>query len=303
MSNTHKQPSKDQNRKRNIQLRVDESEYKEFKKKQIEKDIIDEYLNNEQEVKYKEVQYSEGELYFVLPDAHYPFQNEVLMQKVFDCIGQNKVAGVCISGDWLDLQTLGSYNAESLGMLRDISLDEEYEAGLKGIEELEKVLEPGARRMFLWGNHEDRYYREMNKKDNAKYGDTLKNPNDALKLKEYNYEIKDNWKDDYFTIGDIDIIHGVYCNIHTAKKHLDMHGRSIMFGHTHRVQTYYTGTEASFNVGCLADINDKAFGYMPRMQREVWSNAFAVINVIDGKSHVELITVRKNGFYFRGKKY
>lgn len=297
------QRKNDQNRKRNIQLRVDDAEYKEFKKKQLENDIISEYLKNEQEIQYKEVQYSEGELYFVLPDAHYPFENKELMAKIHKCIANNKVAGVCLSGDWLDLQTLGSYNAESLGMLRHISLDEEYAAGLKGIEDLEKVLDPGARRMFLWGNHCDRYYREINKKDNAKYGSTLQNPNDALKLKEYNYEIKDNWKDDFFTIGDIDITHGVYCNIHTAKKHLDMHGRSIMFGHTHRVQSYTHGNITGYNIGCLADINDKAFNYMPRMQKEVWSNAFAVINVIDGKSYVEMIKVTDNGFLFRGKKY
>jgi len=299
MSNTAQQ----NNRKRPNQIWVTDEEKEQFNKIKLEKDIIEEYLKREQEVTYKEVQYSEGDLYFILPDAHYPFQNEVLMQKIFQCIDNNKVAGVCISGDWLDLQTLGSYNAESLGMLRDISLDEEYEAGLKGIEDLEKVLDPGARRMFLWGNHCERYHTELNKKDNAKYGSRLQNPNDALKLKEYNYEIKDNWKDDFFTIGGVDVMHGIYCNIHTAKKHLEMHGRSIMFGHSHRFQSYHHGSIAGYNIGCLANIPDKAFSYMPRMQREVWTNGFAVISVIDGKSYVEMIKVTDNEFYFRGKKY
>tara|TARA_R110000851_G_scaffold237164_2_gene390011 strand:+ start:5359 stop:6234 length:876 start_codon:yes stop_codon:yes gene_type:complete len=283
-------------------LTVDEKNLIEHLRK-VETDLLNEYIESNRRKEKKQTQSGEGELYFVLPDVHYPFENKILMEKVYECISNHNVAGVCISGDWLDLQTLGSYNAESLGMLRHISLDEEYAAGLKGIEDLESILPRNARRMFLFGNHEDRYYREINKKDNAKYGSTLINPIDALKLKQYNWEVKDDWKDDFFTIGDVDIIHGVYCNIHTAKKHLDMHGRSVILGHTHRFQTHYNGTHAGYNIGCLADINDKAFSYMPRMQREVWRNGFAAVNVIDGKTFVEPIPVKDNEFFFRGKKY
>ena len=246
---------------------------------------------------------NDGELWFVLPDAHYPYQNERLMQKVFRCISDNEVAGVVISGDWLDLFTLGSYNIDSLGLLRNITLTEEYEAGLKGLKQLEQALPEDAERAFIWGNHEDRYFREMNRRDISKYGDELQNPNDALYLEAYGYDILTNWKDDFYTVGDLDIMHGVYCNIHTAKKHLEMHGRSVMFGHTHRVQTHYTAHEAAFNIGCLADIKNNAFNYMPRMQKENWSNSFAGIRVINGKAFVEMITVRNDKFIFNGKLY
>jgi len=254
----------------------------------------------------KPIKYSKKdmEMYFVLPDPHYPFQNQKLMKKVHQCIlDNNPIAGVCISGDWLDLFTLGSYNANSLGLLRDISLDEEYESGLKGIEELERVLPEYARRMFLYGNHEDRYFRELNKRDNAKYGRMLQHPTEALKLEELGYEVKTNWKDDYFTIGDLDITHGVYFNIHCAKKHLEMHGNNIMFGHTHRIQTHYTGNGAGYNIGTLCDLTSNAFGYMPRMTREQWSNGFAVVTVYNGKSYVETIPVRNNQFIFRNRVY
>jgi len=289
--------------KRNLSIKCTEDEKVQFKIYQEERDIINEYLQKKEQITYKTVQYNEGELYFILPDAHYPFENKVLMDKIFNCIGKNKVAGVCISGDWLDLFTLGSYNADSLELLKNITLTEEYVAGLQGIKDLESVLSKNAKRSYLFGNHEDRFFREIMKRDNGKYGNTLQNPVDALELVKYNYDVKTNWKDDFFTIGDIDITHGVYTNIHSAHKHLQMHGRSIIFGHTHRIQTYYTSHEASFNIGCLCDIHNKAFNYMPRMQKEIWSNGFAVVNVIDGKSFVEVITVRNNGFIFRGKKY
>ena len=259
---------------------------------------------SEPKVIYQDKTYNEGDLYFILPDAHYPMENKPLMKKVFKCIKDNPPKGVCISGDWLDLFTLGSYNADSLGMLRDITLTEEYEAGLKGIKDLEKVLPKDARRMFLFGNHEDRYFREMNKRDNGKYGTELKNPIDALKLNKYGYEVLTNWKDDYFMIGDLAVTHGVYCNIHTAAKHLQAHGGNIMFGHTHRIQTHFTKHHGGFNIGCLADIDHKAFTYMPRMQRENWSNGFAAVRVVNGKAYAETIPVRSGGiFTFNGKMY
>jgi predicted phosphodiesterase len=251
----------------------------------------------------KFLSHNEGKLWFVLPDAHYPYQNEKLMQKVFKCISDNDVTGVCISGDWLDLFTLGSYNADSLGLLRNITLTEEYAAGLKGIQDLEQALPAEATRAFIFGNHEDRYFREMYKRDISKYGEELQNPADALHLKQYGYEVLTNWKDDFYTIGDLDVMHGIYCNIHTAKKHLEMHGRSVMFGHTHRVQTHFTAHEAAFNIGCLADIPNAAFNYMPRMQKENWSNSFSAVRVIGGKSYVEMITVRNDKFIFNGKIY
>jgi len=245
-----------------------------------------------------------GELFVILPDPHYPFQNQGLMEKVFKCISDNEVAGVVISGDWLDLYTLGSYNADSLGLLRNISLDEEYESGLQGLKELEKVLPEDAKRMFLYGNHEDRYFREVNKRDNAKYGSTLQHPTKALQLQELGYEVKTNWKDDFFTVGDIDVMHGTYFNLHAAKKHLDMHERSCIMGHTHRIASFITGHEASFNIGTLCDLDSPAFRYMHRMQRSQWCNGFAFVTVVDGKSHFEQIIVRGNGtFVFRGVVY
>ena len=257
---------------------------------------------NKSETVYVDRTYNEGELWFVLPDAHYPFHDEKLMQRVFKCIDDNKPSGIVINGDWLDLFCLGSYNADSLGLLRNISLTDEYESGLDGIKCLNDAA-PTAKKVFIYGNHEDRYFRTLNSRDNAKYGEELQRPEKALKLEKYGFKVYTNWKDDYYTVGDLDVMHGFYTNIHTAAKHLSAHGRSVMFGHTHRVQTYFTSHEAAFNVGCLADIRHKAFGYMPRMQRENWSQGFASITVHGGKSYVTMITVRNGRFLFNGKFY
>ena len=172
-----------------------------------EKKMISSYRNFTQSttesqvnIQYIERVHNEGELWFVLPDAHYPFQDEALLRKVRNCIKDNTPDGVVLSGDWLDLFTLGSYNADSLGLLRDITLSDEYKSGFDGIKALDKVLTPGCKKVFIYGNHEDRYFRELMKRDNGKYGGELKNPSDALKLDKYGYEVLTNWKDDFFTI-------------------------------------------------------------------------------------------------------
>ena len=58
-----------------------------------EKDFIQKYRDfasssTEPEVKvqYIEKTQNDGDLYFILPDAHYPFQDEALMVKVRQCI-------------------------------------------------------------------------------------------------------------------------------------------------------------------------------------------------------------------------
>jgi hypothetical protein len=66
--------------------------------------------------------------------------------------------GICLAGDYLDLYTLGSYNSMSLGLLEGIDLGYEYEDGLNGLIELQSALPDGCKKLFLYGNHEDRYF-------------------------------------------------------------------------------------------------------------------------------------------------
>ena len=77
-----------------------------------------------------------------------------------------------------------------------------------------------------------------------------------------------------------------------------------MFGHTHRVQCYHTGNKASYNIGGLYDINSKGFLYMPRLQRQMWANGFALVNINDdGEFYVEQINVWNDCFLAEGKMY
>ena len=247
------------------------------------------------------------EKWIVISDIHRPFHNKVLWSKVLKLIKDmgTGLHGIVLAGDYLDLYTLGSYNTESLANLSGLTLQDEYIDGLQGIDELEQVLHKKAKKVYLYGNHEDRYFRHIKEKDNAKYGGALLNPVEALYLNEKNWTVLTDWQSDYFTLGEhLDVIHGIYTSVHSAKTHLDKTGHSVMFGHTHRVQCYHTGNKASYNIGGLYDINSKGFLYMPRLQRQMWANGFALVNINDdGEFYVEQINVWNDCFLAEGKMY
>jgi len=244
--------------------------------------------------------------WLVISDVHRPFHNQILWQKLLRLISElgTNLHGIVLAGDYLDLYTLGSYNAESLANLSGLTLQDEYIDGLQGIDDLNSAFK-GAKKYFLFGNHEDRYFRHIKEKDNAKYGGALINPTEALYLHERGWEVKTDWQSDYFTLGKhLDIVHGVYTSIHAAKAHLDKTQHSVMFGHTHRVQCYHTGNKAAFNIGGLFDIKSKGFSYMPRFQRQLWANGFAIVNVTDnGDFYVEQVNVWADKFLANGKMY
>jgi predicted phosphodiesterase len=183
-------------------------------------------------------------------------------------------------------------------------LQDEYLDGLQGIDEINSAFK-GAKKLFLFGNHEDRYFRHIKEKDNAKYGGALINPVEALYLHERGWITKTDWQSDYFTLGKhLDIVHGVYTSIHAAKAHLDKTQHSVMFGHTHRVQCFHQGNRAAFNIGGMYDIKSKGFNYMPRFQRQLWANGFALVNVTDnGDFYVEQVNVWADKFLANGKMY
>jgi predicted phosphodiesterase len=247
------------------------------------------------------------EKWLVVSDVHRPFHNKVLWSKLLQLIKDlgNSLYGFVLAGDYLDLYTLGSYNTESLANLSGLTLQDEYIDGLEGMDDLNKALRKDCKKYFLFGNHEDRYFRHIKEKDNAKYGGALLNPVEALYLHEKGWEVKTDWMSDYFTLGDhLDVIHGIYTSVNAAKTHLDKTQHSVMFGHTHRVQCFHNGNKAAYNIGGLYDIKSKGFNYMQRLQRETWANGFAIVNINDdGEFYVEQVNVWADKFLAEGKIY
>lgn len=249
---------------------------------------------------------SENKVSLIISDVHRPFHNAVLWDKVLQLIRDlnNRLDSLVLAGDYLDLFTLGSYNADSLSLLQGIDLDFEYRDGLDGITELEHALHPGVKKKYLYGNHEDRYFRTINSKDNAKFGAALKHPTEALCLIEKGWEVKENWTEDFFHLeDDLIVLHGKFWNTHSAHAHASKLPYSSIFGHTHRFGSYHWQGKTSYNIGGLYDKANKAFYYKDWITRMNWQNGFCLVHHLPDGWIVELIECRDNSFTAAGRVY
>ena len=95
------------------------------------------------------------------------------------------------------------------------------------------------------------------------------------------------------------MIHGEYCNVHAAKKHLDVSRTNIAFAHTHRIGQYHEADIAAFNIGWGGDKEEKVFGYASRLQKSNWRNGMAIVYLdTEGYFHLNQLVFINNSFYW-----
>lgn len=241
----------------------------------------------------------------IVSDIHSPWHDKRLLPKVLKAIHNESPYGIIINGDLLDNYSIASHNQDSVHKLKDVTLDWEYKEANKVLDSIDQALPKGARRVFIFGNHEDRYFRELERGDRGKYGGALLHPTDALRLRERGYLVKENWKQDYHPLGShLEVTHGVYCPVHAAKKHLDEFQGSVIIGHTHRYQTYVSGKRGAWNFGFLGDLNSEGFHYTPRTNRGKWVQSFGFVTIDDrGRHYVEPVQCYDGRFIYKGDLY
>ncbi len=241
----------------------------------------------------------------VLPDIHSPWEHKKLLRKICQLMVDVPFTGLVISGDFLDNFSIASHNKGSLGKLRSFDLSDEYRWGNDLLDNLLSAGRKTTKRHFIYGNHEDRYFRWIEDGDNAKVGKALGSPTTALRLIERGFKVKESWKDDSVRLGSsLEVIHGQYCGLNPVRKHLDVYDGSVMFGHTHAYSCHVRGKRGGYNIGYLGDPSSRGFHYEPLANRKKWTNAFAVVTVLDDGSFLpHPIQCWRGRFLFSGKLY
>lgn len=246
-------------------------------------------------------------LYFVFGCVHAPFHNRNAFQRaIFPLLKDNKekIVGIVLAGDFMDMNSLSSHDKGKKPLL-GVTLDWEYKEGNDLLDGMFENIATNVHKIFLYGNHEDRYLRYMNDVDNSKLGDALPSPEVGLNLYDRDFIVLTNWKQDIVTLGDhLDVTHGEFTNVHTAKKHIDTYRRSTLYYHTHRVQQYIEGRVGGYNGGSMADFNEPVFNYATRAMKGSWLNGFTCVHVDeDGFYHLQQIVCYNNRFIFGNKIY
>lgn len=244
--------------------------------------------------------------YIIIGCPHVPFHRIDMFNGVYKLLEDNKssIVGLILAGDFLDMNSLSSHDKGKKPLL-GVSLDWEYKEGNMVLDNLLKPLAKDITKVYIYGNHEDRYNRYMSDIDNSKLGASLPSPTIALKLIERGFNVYENWKLDFVTLGNfLDVSHGEFFNIHTAKKHIDTYRRSMLYYHTHRIQQYIEGQVGGYNGGSLADFDSPVFSYASRAMKTSWLNGFNTVDVDkDGYYHLQQIMCYNNKFVYGSKTY
>lgn len=249
---------------------------------------------------------SEVETHILLPCVHAPFHNKKLFDSFFKYAKDIKnIKSLCILGDFLDMNSLSAHDKGKIP-IEGIELGKEYREATRLLDTILSVLPKGIDKHYLYGNHEDRYFRYIKGVDESKLGGALESPDKALGLKSKGFTVYTDWKNDEILFGTHLIgVHGEFCNVHTAKKTIDTYRKSVIYAHTHRFQVYVEGRTGGFNIGSMADFNSPVFKYATKAMRSSWLNGFALVH-IDKKSglyYVQPIMAFDGTFCVNGKKY
>jgi predicted phosphodiesterase len=249
---------------------------------------------------------SRPERNLVLTDVHVPWQDKRLCNAVFKLARDFQFDGLYLGGDTLDMYTLSRHHANSLYHLKGLTLTDEYRMGNEFMDDLcSAVGKKCSKRRKIWGNHEAFHTRWLHEQDHDKLGKELGSPTQGLRLRERGFKVKENWQNDSWRIGShLELVHGLFTTTHPAYAHMARFGGSVIHGHTHRFNTFITGSAGGFNIGGLFDKKSKGFNYASHVQKLQWCPGFAVAYVFDdGSYNVHPINCWRSRFVFEGKEY
>ena len=242
----------------------------------------------------------------VIPDQHFPFHSEVALNVVVKAMVMIKpqiLVNLGDVGEWSSVspwQYKGNRKRPPLEfVLPQVDKEiEEVNAGLDKIDEAAK--KAGIKKKYLCtGNHDiwlDNFVERYPYLKDYSF-------NKACKLKDRKYIVyKYNQP---LTIGKVTFLHGAYHTVYHAKRHLDAYGSSVIYGHTHDVQSHSLtklgGTISAHALGCIKDMSaDKNEWLRGRLHN--WSHAFGIVDwFTNGDFKVEVVEIHNGKTSVWGK--
>lgn len=168
-----------------------------------------------------------------IPDNHYPFHSERATALQRRIVEVTKPDVIVIMGDWIDCYELSEFTKDPR---RKTRFQDEIDSARTGLRLLEDVCPPNARRIFLMGNHEDRYKRYIAKRAPELAG--IATMEHILGLDQW--EVVDYGES--IAIGKFHFSHDWGpAGKHAAQQTLAATGHCSVFGHTHSAQIAYSG--------------------------------------------------------------
>lgn len=241
----------------------------------------------------------------VQPDTHVPEHDEKAIEAFCKFLSWYRPHGLINIGDFMEMGGVSHW--PSIDGAPKVFSDD-AKAGKKILHKIDDAAGPQCvYKRFIIGNHEDWLNQLLaNEVPEFMYGLEDLGVNlkiqDILGLKDLGYRVIP--LNEILRLGDAHFIHGYYTSTHHAKKHLDVFGVNIYYGHLHDVQSYsgvsVRGMFESMSLGCLRTLQAKFLKGKPNN----WSHAFGIFEFkIDG-TYTRYVPIMINGkFTFNGKVF
>lgn len=210
----------------------------------------------------------------ILPDLHAPYHHEAAWACVLD-VAEHWMPDVCIVlGDFGDFASVSSFVKDPRTSL---SLADEVAGVNTELDRLDRALKRGRCRTkrFLLGNHEARLEAYTHRMAPELW--PYVNVEDMLRLAKRRWDVT-QYKDSY-GIGKLRVSHDVgRAGINAARQSVQDVGKSIAFGHTHRLQVSYQGNQTGerhvgATFGWLGDPERIDYRHRDLVRRD-WSHGF-----------------------------
>lgn len=248
------------------------------------------------------------EKWVICGDQHCPWQDETVHAAFLRFLKMYKPDGIIINGDFLDGYSVSRHLTGALDLqISDktmITLEKEMIPANDVLDDYDAFLPKGCKKIFLYGNHEDRLRRFIGQGLNSVLGNLL-SPRRLLNLDRRKYETIEDYPSGYYELGHLQVAHGSKASMNASKGILDEYRHSVANNHTHTSQLTYVGgigvKQVGICVGCMCDMNSQGMKYAKNTGR--WVHGWLAVSVEkDGAFYPELVLGYKKNFYFGGKK-
>jgi len=227
-----------------------------------------------------------------VPDTHAPSHDKSAFALLLKVVRDLAPWHYCIVlGDFFDCYSVSDYRKAPEKTFQLLS--EELKDGKRILGGLTRATN-AKEYVFCEGNHEARIRKYINTYA-CRLGN-LMNTRDILGIPKH-WKYLEYGQHNHYEVGDIVCTHGSVCGKYPAANMLAKYGKSVVFGHTHKVQMHVQRTVdgkelQAVSCGWLGDHYD-AGEYVSNVAD--WSLAFAVGYFYGGTSWIDVIRIMKHG--------
>lgn len=242
----------------------------------------------------------------VLPDVHCPNEEYNAIKPILQFIKFYKPNYMIQLGDFCDWDSVGSYDPHRESDIQTI--DREIDASNSLLDELDRTIPKGCKKVMLGGNHEARY-EAFRVKHGMLVG--IRRMKDMTSWQnEYNL-YKRGWEPveygGHYQLGKIIFTHGWYASSGAAKAMAECFpGRNVIFGHTHQHLVYGALDERNLpieseSIGTLSKLD---LSYLRGKPAKNWCQGFMYIDMMEnGNFSKHFVHVIQGKFIEYGREF